>query len=355
MSTSEAADANEILASLKLVRSTDPADRRRGILALGDMIDDPRVQQVCEHLYRSDPDPTVREAAWQVLTRQISSIPRPGPRTEAAAPRPKAQPSRVRPAASSRRTPFLLNPKNAALATKELQRTRRRPPRARGWWWLAGLLLLAVGLAWGWVLPDWVRYFRLEQNGVSTTGEVIAREAQGAGDDVRYIIRYRFPVESGAREAVDYTAEQPLTERAYVLLEEAETVPVTYVDGAPDISRVDDAANPDNRTRDKISVIAGGLTVLWLLAMITAFAVGRAARRARTSRLRRGQVVACSGTTNSAGDFEIALRYRFRSLKGQMITVDTRKVRNDLDAESLPQPGTPVLVYHRGNKTYHVL
>ena len=51
----------DVLRSLRLLRSDDPVERKRGISILGTLLGDPRVLQVFEYLYRHDPDSGVRE------------------------------------------------------------------------------------------------------------------------------------------------------------------------------------------------------------------------------------------------------------------------------------------------------
>jgi hypothetical protein len=162
MSATETPSSTELLRSLRLIRSAAPEDRKRGIALLSKVPDDPRVMQVLERLYQDDPDPGVRDIAWQALQLLDPSVARPdaGQATASTAPRrpsnagvPRQSSGRSGvPRQSSGRALFLLNPSNTTFFAKELKRIEAEKKRGRIPLWLAVIALLVVGLMWAYIL-----------------------------------------------------------------------------------------------------------------------------------------------------------------------------------------------------------
>ena len=67
----------DVQKSLQRLRSSDPAERLRGVEGLSGVTDDPLVMQLLDHLYLNDPDTKVRDAVWRVISRQGPSVPAP--------------------------------------------------------------------------------------------------------------------------------------------------------------------------------------------------------------------------------------------------------------------------------------
>jgi hypothetical protein len=162
MSATESPSSTELLRSLRLIRSAAPEDRKRGIALLSKVPDDPRVMQVLERLYQEDPDPSVRDIAWQALQlldpsvaqrdagqAAVSTTPRKP--SNAAVPR-QSSGRRGVPRQSSGRALFLLNPSNATFFARELKRIEAEKKRGRIPLWLAVIALLVVGLMWAYIL-----------------------------------------------------------------------------------------------------------------------------------------------------------------------------------------------------------
>ncbi|RPI92056.1 MAG: hypothetical protein EHM39_13940, partial [Chloroflexi bacterium] len=169
---------NDIRYSLDLIRSTRPEDRTRGIAILSQMKHDPRVIEVFQLLYRDDPDPGVRAAARDALYPQGISAPLPVIR----APTAVEAPPREAPA----RGPFLVNPANASLVSRYARRPRRRRRIILA---MVALALLLAGVFWGLVLPDWWRWYQLNEKGVTTQAVITSLQEQGNG---RHVVTYRF-------------------------------------------------------------------------------------------------------------------------------------------------------------------
>jgi hypothetical protein len=170
MSETQTHSSTDLLRSLRLVRSPQPDDRQRGIAVLSTVRDDPRVTRALEHLYQTDPDPGVREAARRALlsidpsvpvlssapARVPASIPAPAPVQsdsdhEAAAAPPKPRRASI-PRQSSGRALFLLNPSNAAFVAREMKRMERQKKHGRIPLWLAVIALLGAGMMWAFIL-----------------------------------------------------------------------------------------------------------------------------------------------------------------------------------------------------------
>ncbi len=163
MSATQSSSSTELTRSLSLIRSAAPEERKRGIALLSKMPDDPHVMQVLERLHQDDPDPGVRNIAWQALQLLDPVVQRPdaagragastAPRrpSGAAVPRQSSGRSSV-PRQSSGRALFLLNPSNATFFAKELKRIEHDKRRGRIPLWLAVIGLLAVGLIWAYII-----------------------------------------------------------------------------------------------------------------------------------------------------------------------------------------------------------
>jgi len=355
MSETDTPTSKDVLNSLNLLRSEDPADRKRAIAILAPLREDPRVQQVFEHLYENDPDPEIRQLAWRAINEAGPSIPAPAPAPPAPAARaPAAAPRQGRlrrKASDSSRGVFLINPANASFLARESQ--RRRPQRLAGCLWLVlALALLAVAaLLVVMVAPDWVDWYRLEQDGVEVDGAVVERRV--ADDDYRgerYFLRYSFNVPLAAPDGVQVEGEQAVASRDYAALGEGDAVTVTYLLDDPDVSRI---AQDDPRDEERywITALAVALVALVFVALGMAFRQ----RRRLAGRLIRGQVVACTGIPDADGDYTVKLRYRFHSPDGKVLVRQATQIRNDMKTTRLPEPGTPVAIYYRSDRSYRLL
>jgi hypothetical protein len=162
MSTAQTPSSTDLSRSLQLIRSAAPEDRKRGIALLSKIHDDPRVKQALERLYQEDPDPSVRDIAWQALQLLDPSVSQPGagqavtataPRRPSSGAVPRQSSGRAGvPRQSSGRPVFLLNPTNTTFFAKELKRIEHDKKRGRIPLWLAVIALLVVGLMWAYIL-----------------------------------------------------------------------------------------------------------------------------------------------------------------------------------------------------------
>lgn len=332
------ANVNDIRHSLDLIRSSRPKDRTRGIAILSQMKNDPRVIQVFQILYRDDPDPEVRAAAWNALNPQGASVPLPAA---------VEQPTSARPAHEL----FLADPANARLVARlAAHHTRLSCKSRRIVWAMVGLALLLAGVFWGLVLPDWWRWYQLGEKGVTTRAVVTNLQERGNG---RHVVIYRFT--TGNPEDADaptYSGEWRATLGEFRKLEEDELIPVVYLPSDPSMSRLD-LRSPDNTRRLRRSLAAIALTLLAVFLML--YDTYRRRRASLSNRLIRGEVVSCRGQMDPEGTYHIKLRYRFSTPNGQPISGQMTRTRNDLKNGSLPPAGTPLAVYYKGPRSYRVL
>ena len=340
MTQIEAPTPANLLHSLRLIRSADPQERMSGVAGLGVARDDPRIVQVFEHLYKNDPDPSVREAAFRALHAVGPSIPAPIPEKAAPADSRISRPTRPD-VPEHHQHLFLLNPANGPMVAKAL-RTRRRKPGGGTARTLAAALLLVIGVLVGLVLRDWATWLRLRQDGAATQGNVLTVQVR----DDQHIVTYRYTVAD-----LDYTREQRVTETVAGQYSAGDSIAVTYVADEPGIARLDED-DPALVQRDQLT-IAAGLSAGGFALLLVLSAVQR--RRSRRSPVIRGKVIACSGHEDADGDFHVKLRYQFRVPDGPVVKGQTTRLRNDLKNTQLPLAGTPVAVYYRGKKSHRLL
>ncbi len=394
MSTISTPSSTDILRSLRLLRSTEPLERARGISILGHVTDDPRIQQVFEHLYESDPDPRVRHAAWQALHQSGPAVPAPGPVTvsrSVTAPQPVTPPERpstpVRPnssneseaamgtsgrksnpagrksaprrqssprrrssrgRSSSGTSTFLFDPSNIHIISEEREQRTKQKRSGRAALWMAVLSLLVMlllgSLVWS-DMRDWNR-LRDGETGYAAITELSA-------DKVVYT--FEVTAEDGTTEA--YEGNQAITATGYddlVILQEAgDPVEITYWPDDPNVSETLED-NPDHDQRDRLAVA----TLVMIIVALLFVSLGMVQRQIGRKPLQvlPGQVVECTGQADADGDFKFKLRYAFKSPRtDQVITAQRTAIRNDLRGQPLPAPGTRVAVHYRSDRNYTLL
>jgi hypothetical protein len=114
--------------------------------------------------------------------------------------------------------------------------------------------------------------------------------------------------------------------------------------------------NPDDLVRDRLTIGAIGMTVVFvLLVILWIVRRQRPYLLARGRRLLRGEMVACSGRADEEGDFKLMIEYRFRTPSGSVLVHRASQIRNDLRRVPLPGPGTPVAIYYRNDRSFRLL
>ncbi len=356
----------DILRSLRLLRSTDPHERQRGIEVLSHIQDDPRVHQVFEHLYQSDSDPRVRHAAWQALHRFGPSIPAPGPAagvppTQAAnAPAPvpattarQSVPPPAQPATTSEPPlpggMFVFDPANRALIRRALSQSEPEPVSARAPLAVAGVLLVLAIILGVQVWPALRDWYRLHTSGISVPGTITALDAESG----TYRATYSFDTAHDAAP-VAHIGTQRVTLEAYEQLSPGVRVTVTYWPDDPALAQID-AGNPDHEQRDWTAAAAGMVTAAALGALLQGIA-RLLSRRAPAPRVIAAQVLEAAGTLDTDGDYKVRVKYRFKSPESQRTIIgQSRQIRNDLRAQPLPKPGARVAVHYVSDERYRLL
>lgn len=353
MSEARPPKPGEILKSLHMLRSEDPAERQRGIAGLSNVTDDPRVVQVFEHLYRKDPDPAVREAIWRALSRQGPSVPAPTPADSTSA--------RSRPKARSSAPTFLLNPANRVVVRRTLSESLT--PLRRGSRLLDTLFVLALiaaGFLCGLAAPAWYEWFRLREDGAQAEAAItgLSTPLDPAGSEPQ-MVAYRFGIPGApgadADETPQYFGEQRISADLHRWLADAQslTLPVTYLPGDPTVSRLE-IDSPDDTRRERLAILAGGMTVVALLIGVTAWIARLPSRGVLRGRLLRGQIVAAQTQPGRDGAQRMTVRFRFRSPGGRVITSEATRAIGKL-ALPAPPPGTPVLIEYHSDRRFRLL
>ncbi len=349
MSDAASPTSADVLKSLKLLRSGSADERRQAIEVLSHVTDDPRVLQVFDYLYQTDPDPGVREAIWQVLSRRGPSVPAPSPRTGHRTPRTP--------------TPgvtFLLNPANRALVRQHMSRGAAPAPRgSRALSLLMGVLLLAAGFLGGLAAPAWNDWFRLRQDGVATQADIIglsAPVAPGSGGTHTVAYRFRLSPANENADAPEFFGEQRISAdlHAWLAATRPSTVSILYLRDDPTRSRLD-AETPDDTRRERLAILAGGAAAIALLVGVLNWIVRLPGRGTLRGRLLRGQIIAAQTRLEPDGRRRLTVRFRFLSPARRPITSEASRLRSDLLPGDLPEPGTPVLIEYHSDRQFRLL
>ncbi|MCZ2096526.1 MAG: hypothetical protein LC121_09720 [Anaerolineae bacterium] len=352
MTPADSLQSDDTLRSLRLLRSTDPADRQRGIEGLAHVADDPRVIQVFEYLYEKDPDPGVREAVWRVLNRQGPSVPAPTPAERAPAARGRAR-------SSAPRSVFLLNPAHRSLVRRYLTEGPAPSPRgSRLIGAIVGALLLIAGFLAGLAAPAWYDWYRLREDGARADAAITGLIAPlDPAAEAPYAAAYRFRIPGAPNnDAPSFFGEQRVSAGLHRWLAEArpQTLPVIYLPDDPSVSRLD-IASPDDTRRERLAVLAAGAVTVALLVSVIGWIARLPSKDALRGRLVRGQVVAAQTVAGKSNGQRLAVRFRFRSPTGRVITSEATRARGDLRSGVVPPPGTPVMIEYHSDRRFRLL
>lgn len=336
----------DIQKSLQRLRSSDPAERLRGVEGLSGVTDDPLVMQLFDHLYRTDPDEKVRDAVWRVINRQGPSVP--APASDAV------RHKRVR---RTQTHTYFLNPANRPVVARTLRESIvpvRRGHRLLDM--LFVLALIAAAFLWGLAAEAWYDWFRLREDGVRAEAAITGLSAPTESNtDAPYTVAYRFRL-GDDDDAPEYFGEQRITPDLYAWMADAGTLtlPVIYLPADPSVSRLD-LASPDDTQREQRAILAGGVTVIALLLGVVAWIVRLPNRGLLRGKLLRGQVVAAQGKPDAKGNQRVTVRFRFRTPNGRVITSEATRTRNESPSIPVPLPGAPVLIEYHSDRRFRLL
>lgn len=269
----------------------------------------------------------------------------PPPDRAASQPSAAARP----PLAVSAQGLFLFDAKNRKLIARERVARKRRRSDGCGYFLLALVMLGVLVLLVAMLVPRLQDAYRLRQDGITVTGELLRVDARE--DETVAIYRFALPKLEGSPSLV--IAAQPVTQDAALVLVPGSPVEVTYWPENPaGLSRIP-AENPKTIERDRMVAVTVGVAVLLLVLILLGLGRRRSARR--PSRVLPGQVVLCTGRLDADGDYKIKLQYRFKTPRGRVISAQRTAIRNDLRRSALPQPGATVAVYYRSDRRYWLL
>lgn len=212
---------------------------------------------------------------------------------------------------------------------------------------LAGLLIFSM------TVNGWITSIRLKFNGATVQGQIVGLRIDTSSDSDTYYATYRFYAQN---QSGPYTKEQSINSDLYNNLREGSRINVTYHRADPTLSRLTDNASYDLTQNILLSIF----TAIWNL-IIWGLVIGgvqtyrRAKRLEREGQLLKGTVVSCKGSTDSDGDYSIALTYAFHSPTGRNISRKESWIRNDLKTSSLPSPGTRVAILYADDACYQVM
>ncbi|MBC8076659.1 MAG: DUF3592 domain-containing protein [Chloroflexales bacterium] len=248
--------------------------------------------------------------------------------------------------------PFLLNQRNADFVAGRTQRSASSA--GIGWIGIAflvpfvliGFFLIGITLQMG---GTWLA---LHFNGVDTAAVVVDARIDDTGDGDTYYVTCRFSVATSNGDERVYTAEQSVSHDAYQRLSIGSNTSVRYVASNPNVS----AVQGQGTTLLFLAGMAGFWNgLLWLMISQIAPALLRDRQLAKQGQQLPGQVVQCSGATDSDGDYSIKLHYGFLSPTGARVTGTDALLRNDLKGQPLPRPADPVVVLYDSDTCHKVL
>lgn len=232
---------------------------------------------------------------------------------------------------------FLMNPDNRWF----LQGKTQRPVLRVKYHLLFLFLLILFGLGLiAWTTHDWAFWNTLNQSGVPGTGRIVNKHIDGSGEDESHNLTYAY-----THNGIAYTHRQSVDEDTYQNAEIGAAVDILYLPGDPDmVSLVENFETPFLRTT---------FCLYWSIAMWVLF-IGALVSRSRDSLLARegqmvrGEVTSSYGSTGEDDNFHLRIKYAFRSPgNGRFITGTAITQRNDLSENTLPPPGTPLIIVYR--------
>jgi hypothetical protein len=231
--------------------------------------------------------------------------------------------------------PFLLEPKN-----RRVLEGKPRPHTSERWLPLFLAPFVAMGLLVAWAAIQEVRLWRaFHQDGVDTQGVVTRLWTDRDDQGESFHVAYRYAVEP----SVDclHTGNATIDRKRFEVLQRGEGIPIRYL--------------KTNATRSWVigEESFGGLlffAFVWnlLLGLLLRFAAKRPMRlrRLRRGRLCSGELIWATATSDTDGDYCLNIQYRFTSPDGDRVNGAASRIRNDLRNQSLPRPGTPVVVQY---------
>ncbi|WP_110517129.1 DUF3592 domain-containing protein [Herpetosiphon llansteffanensis] len=247
--------------------------------------------------------------------------------------------------------PFLLNPKNAAVVT------RQKPYGSGtfvGFMLLFSIPFLLVGcIALGFLLRD-IGATQALINGDDTQATITKLRVEDHGDDTSYFVDYRFdaPINGDSRTV---ESSHIINQETYNTLSEGATVIVRYDPANPAVSKLSALVNWNNVLIQLAFAVMfslfGGLALIFFV--IRPWRLTKALR-ARGQML-PGQIINASAEKDGDGDWNLEVKYYFVSPHGVGITKTQSAIRNDLRNTAPPPANTPIVVMFADERNFTLL
>ena len=240
---------------------------------------------------------------------------------------------------------FLLNPRNRRALEGD-----RRPfasetlPPVFMMLFMVPFVLIGVGFV-AYTIYQGYQRVRFANSGVDVRGAVTRLWDHKSYDDSdpTFYVAYEYGLDPSDDKT--NTGESTIDEGTYTTLKNGDPISVRYLKTDPKRSRIPGQGQS-----------LGGIllfTVFWNLIVgtmswiLTKMILRQ--RRLRRGRLVSGEVIGATVKSDSDGDCRFTLHYRFTSPEGRELTASADCIRNDLKGETLPQPGTPLVVQYAEN------
>jgi hypothetical protein len=256
--------------------------------------------------------------------------------------------------------PFVLNPDNRPLLEEGAPTSALASSSNRTMIQVMSFVLilgvLFTGLMLAVAASEWTTWAALRDSGVQTEATITGRHIDDSGDNTSYYVSYTYQHIPADGDPRTYHHEERVNSATYDSAEQGRRVAALYTPDDPERVTIDVRLE-----QPWFGVVGAGFFLVLFIAVPGAgiFMERRHAQIAQrlreSSSMLPGEVVKCTGNA-ADDDYYVRLTYRFQSpTSGKTIQHAQRLQRNDMGDDSLPAPGTPVVVLYRDDKTFQVL
>jgi hypothetical protein len=256
--------------------------------------------------------------------------------------------------------PFVLNPDNRPLldegAPTSALASNSNPTMIQVMYFVLILGVLFTGLMLAVAVSEWTTWAALRDAGVSTEATITGRSIDDSGESTAYYVSYTYAHTPADGDPRTYQSEERVNSDTYDSAEQGRRVAALYIPDDPERVTIDVRLEPP-----WFSVVgAGFFLILFIIVPGGGIFIERrhtqvAQRLRESSSMLPGEVVKCTGSA-ADDDYHVRLTYRFQSpASGKTLQQAQRLQRDDMGDESLPAPGTPVIVLYRDDTTFQVL
>lgn len=201
---------------------------------------------------------------------------------------------------------------------------------------------------------EWNKIMQINRSSVTAQAEVIDRRngTDSDGDDY-YKVTYRFYVQDRA-----FRNERNVNASQYKEMTRGSRVPIVYARADPTISYL----QGENQSSTPLFATFFGVCWNGFVFLLIGGALVNSRRNKRLERegaLLKGTVVEASGYEDSDNDYNVKLKYAFRTPNGKEIVRQESHTRNDMKSgktrERLPLAGTQVAVLFADDTCFKVM